>query len=224
MGTIVGNIALILLFILIGGVFAAAEMALVSLREAQVKQLAEKGKRGKVVARLAADPNTFLSAVQIGVTLSGFLSAAFGGALLSDELANVFAKWGMPKTVGSPLALVLITLVISYFSIVIGELTSKRLAMQNAESYAMALGPFVSGIAKFARPVIWLLGVSTNGLVRLLGGNPQAAREEVTEDELRALVESSATLGAEERAIVDEVFSAGETSLREVMVPRTEVE
>ncbi|MDR1851682.1 MAG: hemolysin family protein [Propionibacteriaceae bacterium] len=224
MNEIIANIALILLFIVIGGVFAAAEMALVSLRESQIKQLSEKSKRGKTVARLASDPNLFLSAVQIGVTLSGFLSAAFGGALLSDKLAGVFVGWGMLESVASPLALVLITIVISYFSIVIGELTSKRLAMQNAESFALALGPFVAAIAKVARPVIWLLGVSTNGLVRLLGGNPEAAREEVSEEELRAMVGASETLTAQERKIVDEVFSAGDVSLREVMRPRTEVD
>jgi putative hemolysin len=220
----VGNIALIFLFILIGGVFAAAEMALVSLRESQIKQLAERGKRGATVARLSSDPNKFLSAVQIGVTLSGFLSAAFGGALLSSELAGVFISWGMHAAWAQPLALVVITIVISYFSIVIGELTSKRLAMQNAESYSLVLGPFVNGIAKVFSPVIWLLTVSTNGLVRLLGGNPDLGREEVSEDELRAMVGSSAALGVEERAIVDEVFSAADISLREAMVPRTEVD
>jgi putative hemolysin len=222
--SVIGNVLLILLFIIIGGVFAAAEMALVSLRDSQIRQFGEKGKRGRTVAQLSSDPNLFLSAVQIGVTLSGFLSAAFGGALLSDELAAVFAGWGMPLSAARPVALVSITLVISYFSIVIGELTSKRLAMQNAEAYSLALGPMVAAIAKIAKPVIWLLTVSTNVLVRLLGGNPAAGREEVTDDELRAMVESSATLGEEERAIVDEVFSAGNTSLREVMIPRTEVD
>ncbi|MCA0252513.1 MAG: hemolysin family protein [Actinobacteria bacterium] len=224
MNAIVGNIALIFLFILIGGVFAAAEMALVSLRDSQLKQLAVRGKRGRTVATLSADPNLFLSAVQIGVTLSGFLSAAFGGALLSDAFGDVLETWGVPAGAADPLALVLITIVISYFSIVIGELTAKRLAMQRAESFAMALGPLVSAIATIAKPVIWFLGVSTNGLVRLLGGDPRAAREEVTDAELRSMVGSSTTLGDEERQIVDEVFAAGEVSLREAMIPRTEVD
>ena len=224
MNEIVGNIALIFVFILIGGIFAAAEMALVSLRESQLRQLAVRGKRGRTVAELSADPNLFLSAVQIGVTLSGFLSAAFGGALLSDAFGAVLVTWGVPATVAAPLALVLITIVISYFSIVIGELTAKRLAMQRAESFAMALGPLVNAIATIAKPVIWFLGVSTNGLVRLLGGDPRASREEVTDAELRSMVGSSTTLGDEERQIVDEVFAAGEVSLREAMIPRTEVD
>lgn len=218
------DIALILVFILVGGVFAAAEMSLVSLREAQLKQLALRGKRGAKLAELAESPNRFLSAVQIGVTLSGFLSAAFGGATLSERLAPVFTGWGVPEGVATPLALVVITIVISYFSIVLGELAAKRLAMQRAEAFAMALAPLVDTIAKGARPLIWFLGVSTDAVVRLFGGDPNAGREEVSDEEIRALVTGSQSLGAEERRIVDELFDAGERSLREVMVPRTEVD
>lgn len=220
----VSNVLLVLLFIIIGGVFAAAEMALVSLRESQVKALAGRGKRGQTVARLAADPNLFLSSVQIGVTLAGFLSASFGAANLAPELAPILAGWGVPSGFADGLALVLVTVIISYFSIVLGELAAKRLAMQRAEAYALNLGPMVNVIAKFARPVIWFLGVSTNVVVRVLGGDPKAAREEVTDEELRAMVSSSVTLGDEERHIVDEVFAAGQVSLREAMVPRTEVD
>ena len=221
---ILTNIALIFLFILIGGVFAAAEMALVSLRDSQVKHLSGRGKRGAAVARLNSDPNLFLSAVQIGVTVSGFLSAAYGGATLSGALGEVFAGWGVPSGIAEPLALVLITVAISYFSIVLGELTAKRLAMQRAESFSLALAPLVSGIATLARPIIWFLGLSTDIVVRVLGGDPAAGREQVSDEEIRALVVGSQTLGDEERQIVDDVFDAGERSLREVMVPRTEVE
>jgi putative hemolysin len=224
MNSIVGNILLIAVFIIIGGVFAAAEMALVSLRESQIKQLSGRGKRGQVVSDLTANPNRFLSAVQIGVTLAGFLSAAFGGATLSDSFGAVLAGWGMPEGVAQFVALILITLVISYFSIVIGELSAKRLAMQRAEAYAIALAPFVNAIAKLATPVIWFLGRSTDVVVRVLGGDPNASREEVTDEELRAMVGSSSTLGDEERRIVEEVFAAGEVSLRETMIPRTEVD
>ena len=224
MGAVALNIGLIFLFIIVGGVFAAAEMALVSLRESQIKQLATRGKRGEAIARLTAEPNRFLSAVQIGVTLSGFLSAAFGGATLAGELAPVFQQWGMSDGVADALALVLITVVISYFSIVLGELTSKRLAMQRAEGVAMGLAPLVDVIARAARPIIWFLGVSTDVAVRLLGGDPKASKEEVTDEELRQMVIGSATLGLEERQILDEVFDAGGSSLREVMIPRTEVD
>ena len=180
MNSTISNILLIFLFIIIGGVFAAAEMALVSLRESQVKQLSTRGQRGRTVAALAANPNRFLSAVQIGVTLSGFLSAAFGGATLEEPLSAVLMGWGVPEGWAGPISLIVITIVISYFSIVIGELTAKRLAMQSAESFAMALAPLVNAIATVTRPVIWFLGVSTNGLVRVLGGDPRAGREEVT--------------------------------------------
>ncbi len=176
------------------------------------------------MARLAADPNLFLSAVQIGVTMSGFLAASFGGATLAEDLAPVLVGWGVPAQVAGPVSLVTVTIVISYFSIVLGELTAKRLAMQRAETFALTLGPLVNVIATITRPVIWFLGVSTNVVVRVLGGDPHASREEVTDEELRAMVSSSATLGDEERQIVDEVFAAGQVTLREAMVPRTEVD
>jgi len=217
-------IVLIFVFITVGGIFAAAEMSLVSLRDSQVKQLAHRGKRGQTVARLTANPNRFLSAVQVGVTLSGFLSAAFGGATLAAELSPVLVALGLAKGAADAVALVFITALISYVSIVLGELAAKRLALQRAEAVALALAPLVDFIAKLARPVIWLLGVSTNVVVRLLGGDPKASREEVSDEEIRALVSGSSTLGDEERQIVDDVFAAGARSLREVMVPRTEVD
>src|SRR5665809_11023 len=144
MSTVLLNILLILFFILIGGIFAAAEMALVSLRESQIRQLANSGKRGQTIARLTAHPNRFLSAVQIGVTLSGFLSAAFGGATLSDDLAPVLQRLGLSAGAAQIIALVLITIVISYLSIVLGELTAKRLALQRTEGVALMLGPFIN--------------------------------------------------------------------------------
>ena len=218
------NIALVFLFFLIGAVFAASEMALVSLRDSQIKNLAGKGKRGRSIVEVTSNPNRFLSAVQIGVTLSGFLSSSFGATTLATNyLAPFLTSCGVKPSVSGPLAVVLITIVISYFSIVISELTAKRLAMQNAESFSLVLGPFINGIAKMFRPLIWLLGISTNALVRLLGGNPEAAREEVTDEELRTMVGASTTLGDEERRIMDDVFEASNLTLREVMVPRTEV-
>lgn len=220
----VSNILLVFLFILIGGVFAAAEMALVSLRDSQVKALSGRGKRGRTVARLAADPNLFLSAVQIGVTVFGFLSAAFGATRLAELLVPFLLATGLPDGIANGVATVLVTIIISYFSIVLGELVAKRLAMQRAEAFALTLAPLVNVVAKITRPVIWLLGVSTNLVVRVLGGDPRASREEVSDEELRAMVSSSVTLGDEERHIVDEVFAAGQVTLREAMLPRTEVD
>lgn len=218
------SIAVIAVLILVGGFFVAAEMALVSLRESQVRQLSVRGQRGRAVATLTSSPNRFLSVVQIGVTVTGFLSAAFGAASLEGYLSPTFRSWGASEGVADTLSLVVITIAISYFAIVVGELTAKRLAMQRAESYAMALAPLLSATAVVLRPVIWFLGVSTDVLVRVLGGDPSVARQRVTHDELRSMVVSSVTLGAEERQIVDEVFSAGEVSLRQAMIPRTEVD
>jgi putative hemolysin len=224
MSSVVFNVLLILLLVAIQGVFVAAELALVSLRESQVRQLAHRGKRGQLVAKLTSDPNLFLSAVQVGVTLSGFLAAAFGADKLAGDLAPQLERLGLSVGVAHALSLVLITIAISYVSIVLGELTAKRLALQRAEGTALALAPLVDFIARFTRPVIWLLGVSTNVVVRVLGGDPKISREEVTNEEIRAMVSGSTTLGDEERRIVDDVFAAGERSLREVMVPRTEVD
>jgi putative hemolysin len=218
------NIVLILIFVLIGGVFAAAEMALVSLRESQLKALSHRGRRGETVARVAANPNRFLSAVQIGVTLMGFLSAAFGGATLADSLSPHLQKLGLPESVAATAALVLITILISYVSIVLGELAAKRLALQRAETFALGLAPLVDRIASIARPVIWLLSRSTDLVVRALGGDPNANREVMTDEELRDLVSAHESLGEEERRIVDDVFEAGSRQLRELMLPRTEVD
>jgi putative hemolysin len=209
MSDTLGKIGLVVVFVLIGGVFAAAEIALVSLRESQVRALASRGRRGRVVAELNQDPNRFLASVQVGVTLAGFLSAALGGATLSGDLKPVLVGWGVPDGIAGPLALVLVTLAISYLSLVLGELTPKRLALQRAEGFALALGPSVDRIAKLTRPVIWLLSASTNIVVRLVGGDPNARSEQMSDEELRDLIDSHETLGEEERRIVEDVFEAG---------------
>ncbi len=224
MSGVLANIGLVVAFVLIGGVFAAAEIALVSLRDSQVRALAEKSRRGRTVADLNADPNRFLSSVQVGVTLAGFLSAAFGGATLSDDLAPVLVGWGLPEGLSGATALVLVTVAISYLSLVFGELVPKRLALQRSEAFALALGPMIDRISRVTRPVIWLLSKSTNAVVRLLGADPEAQKEQMTDEELRELVHQHETLGDEERRIVEDVFEAGDRQIREVMIPRTEVD
>jgi putative hemolysin len=126
------NIGLVVAFVMVGGCFAAAELALISLRESQAKRLAQRGRRGQIVADLNKDPNRFLAAVQVGVTLAGFMSAAFGGATLADDLAPVLAGWGLPKGPSEVVALLVITLLISFLALVLGELAPKRLALQRA--------------------------------------------------------------------------------------------
>jgi len=218
------NIGLVVVFVLVGGVFAAAEIALVSLRDSQVRALAAQSKRGRTVAGLNADPNRFLSAVQVGVTLAGFLSAAFGGATLAGDLAPVLSSWGLPERFAPAAALVLVTVAISYLSLVLGELVPKRLALQRSEAFALALGPMIDRISHISRPVIWLLSVSTNAVVRLVGGDPRAQKERMSDEELRELVNQHETLGEEERRIVEDVFEAGDRQIREVLIPRTEVD
>jgi putative hemolysin len=218
------DIGLVIVFVLIGGVFAAAEISLVSLRESQVRALSLRSTRGQVVAGLNADPNRFLASVQVGVTLAGFMSAAFGGATLSGKLEPVLVDLHVPTGAARPLALVLVTVAISYLSLVLGELAPKRLGLQRAEAFALALGPMVDRISRVSRPVIWLLSVSTDVVVRLLGGDPNAQREQMSDEELRGLVNAHETLGEEERRIVEDVFEAGDRQIREVMIPRTEVD
>lgn len=223
MSEVLPSIGLVVLFVLVGGVFAAAEISLVSLRDSQARALAERGRRGEVVAALNQDPNRFLAAVQVGVTLAGFMSAAFGGATLASRLSPRLQEWGVPDGLSDTLALVLVTIAISYLSLVLGELVPKRLALQRAEAFALALGPMIDRLSRLSRPVIWVLSKSTDGVVRLLGGDPNAQREQISDEELRELVGSHQTLGEEERQILEEVFEAADRQLREVMVPRTDV-
>ncbi len=219
-----GSVALVLLFIGIGGVFAASEIALVSLRESQVRGLATRGRRGARVARLHADPNRFLAAVQVGVTLAGFLSAAFGASTLTDDLAPLLVRWGLSERIAGTVALVVVTLLISYCSLVLGELAPKRLALQRAEGLALLVAPFLDRLAGLSRPAIWLLSRSSDLVVRLWGGDPRAGRQAISEEELRDLVVGHSALTGEERSLIEEVFRAGERRLQEVMLPRTEVD
>jgi putative hemolysin len=218
------SIAIVLVFILIGGFFAAAEMALISLRESQVRQLSEASKRGAMVARLHRQPARFLAAVQIGVTVAGFLSAAFGASTITKQVTPTLEKWGLSSGVADAVALLGITLVISYFALVLSELAPKRLALQRAEGIALFVAPLVELMARVSGPVIWLLSRSSDLVVRQLGGDPTLARGVINEQELRDLVVGHTALDEEEREILDDVFSLNERQLRELMVPRTEVD
>lgn len=217
------NIALVLVFILIGSFFAAAEIALVSLRESQVERLSQRGRRGRTLGALVADPNRFLAAVQVGVTLAGFISAGFGASQIAPAISPWLESLGLPEGWASAIAFIAVTVVIAYFSLVIGELVPKRIALQRAESTALLVAGPVDLLAKITRPFIWLLSVSTNALVRLLGGDPSTGKEQITGEELRDIVAATEELTAEERALIDDVFDAGDRELREVMLPRTEV-
>ena len=177
------NIAMVFLFVLIGGVFSGAEIALVSLRESQVRALSEQGRRGRAVQKLLEDPNRFLAAVQVGVTVAGFFSAAFGASTLAAPVADWLTGLGVQEGLSGTLSLVLVTIAISYVSLVVGELTPKRLALQRAEGFSLIVASPLNRIAALSRPVIWLLSASTNVLVRLFGGDPRVRPESLSQEE-----------------------------------------
>ena len=217
------NILLIFVFLLLGSVFAGTELALVSLRGSQIDQMEQEDARGKRVAQIARDPNTFLSTVQIGVTLSGFLSASFGESSISPYIVPIVESWGVPTSVAAPLTTIVLTLIISYCSIVISELVPKRIAMQRNEQIARAVVPAIHVFAKVCKPIIWLIGKNTNIIVRLLGFDPNETDSEVSDEELRVLVNTNTNLSKDERTILDDVFDASETIVAEVMRPRADV-
>ena len=215
-------IALVLLLIFLGSFFVAAEIALISLREGQIKQL--KGKRGARVTKLTENPNRFLAAAQVGVTVTGFLSAALGaeklGIFVEPKLINAGFSEGSART----LSIILVTLVIAYFSLVLGELVPKRLALFRTEAISLNSSYIIEGMARFFRPIIWLLSKSTDFVVRLFGIDPKEQRSQISEEELMELVSGHNALTEEEREIVEEVFNTSEKLVNEVMVPRTEVD
>lgn len=223
-GSIFAPIALVLGLILLGALFVAAEIALISLRESQVKQMALRGRRGARVAKLHTNPNRLLAAVQVGVTLSGFLSAALGAEKLGQYLIPWLQERGLKSGTANTTSLVALTLVIAYISLVLGELAPKKLALFRSEPIAIWSAPFIDFIANFFRPVIWLLSKSTDLVVRLFGIDPKEERSQMSEEELLDLVAGHAALTDEERDIVEEVFNASERQVHEVMVPRTEVD
>ncbi len=223
-GTLLTDLALIAGLIVLASFFVAAEIALISLRDSQVREIATRGKRGARVAALAAHPNRLLAAVQIGVTLSGFLSAALGADQLGDYVIPWLESQGISNTWSTTISLLGVTLVIAYFSLVFGELVPKRVALFRAEEIAMATAGIINVVANIFRPLIWLLSRSTDFVLRIFGIDPKEARSQISEEELLDLVSGHAALSDEERDIVEEVFNASERQIHEVMVPRTEVD
>ncbi|PKY78418.1 hemolysin family protein [Alloscardovia omnicolens] len=217
------NLFFILLFMLVGSVFSGTEMALVSLRTSQIERMEQEDDRGAHVARVARDPNRFLSALQIGVTLAGFLSASFGASSLSPHIVPWLESLGMNAGLASGLTMVMLTLLISYLSIVVSELVPKRIALQQGEKIARSMVPIIDVFATLTSPVIWLIGKNTNGIVRLLGFDPNEVESEVSNDELRVLVSSNTRLSTDEREILADVFGAEQTIVAEVMRPRADV-
>ena len=218
------SIGLIAALIVLGAIFVAAEIALVSLRESQIKQIATRGKRGAKVASVASNPNRLLATLQVGVTVTGFLSAALGADRLGDHFIPWLESRGLSNDSASTASLIGLTFIIAYFSLVFGELVPKRVALYRTEQIAMYSAGFIDVVAKIFRPVIWVLSHSTSLVVRLFGIDPKEQRSQISEEELLDLVAGHAALTDEERDIVEEVFNASERQVHEVMVPRTEVD
>lgn len=214
---------LIAFFILLGGVFAASELALVSLRESQLAALERRGRRGRLVVKLARQPNTFLGAVQIGVTVSGFTSAAFGATALAPLLTPFLVDLGLELVTASSIAIVTLTLGIAYLSLVFGELAPKRIALQRAVGFSLLVAPLIAGIAVIFKPIIWLVGKSSDLVVILLGGDPKKRAEELSADELISIVETHQGLSSHHREVLSDVLESAEHSLDTVMKPRSDV-
>ena len=218
-------IALVLALILLGSFFVAAEIALISLREGQIKQLSQnKGRRGARVAKLTENPNRFLAAAQVGVTVCGFLSAALGAEKLGVFVEPKLVDLGLSESSARLISIIGVTLVIAYFSLVFGELAPKRLALFRSEAISLNSSYVIEGIARLFRPIIWLLSKSTDLVVKLFGIDPREERSQISEEELMELVSGHNALTEEEREIVEEVFNTSEKLVNEVMVPRTEVD
>lgn len=225
MNELLTNIAVVLAFTIIGSFFVMAEAALISLRESQVDHLAAtQGARGRRLKSLIKDPNRFLAAVQVGVTLAAVLSAGFGASRIEPLITPWLVDLGLSERAAPTAAFIIVTIAITYVTLVFGELVPKRLALQRSEAVSLAVAGVIDTIAKAFRPFIWLLSISTNAVVRLLGGDPGAAKAGISGEELRGLVAAQESLSTEERELIDDVITAGGRELAEVMVPRTEVE
>ncbi|MGB8391592.1 hemolysin family protein [Mycobacterium sp.] len=215
------DVAFIAVLILVNGVFAGSEVALISLREGQLRALERRGTRGgHTLVRLARDPNRFLGTVQLGITLAGYLASATAAVTLARPLVSSLSFLG---GAAHAVAIALVTFILASVNIVIGELAPKRLAMQHARRWSMLVATPLEILATVSRPAVWLLGKATDVVVRLLGGDPSVGRERLSAEELRELVIAHPGLSAEQRTMITGALEIHERNLREVLVPRWEV-
>jgi putative hemolysin len=214
------QLALVGVLLIANAVFAGSEMALISLRESQLRRLERQSRTGMVVARLARDPNRFLATIQVGITLAGFLASATAAVSLARPLEPAFSFFG---NAAGAVAVIVVTLALTFLTLVLGELAPKRVAMQRAEHWAMAVGRPLSFLATLSRPVVWVLGRSTDVVVRLFGADPGKHREEVTPDEIRDMAIAHRGFTPEQRMIISGAVEITERLLREIIVPRRDV-
>lgn len=227
-GSLVLKILLLLALILVNAYFAMAEIAVISLNDTKMEKLAEEGhKKAKLVLKLTKNPTKFLSTIQIGITLAGFLTSASAATSFAEMLTDaVTGKFGLPENIVSPVAVVLITLIMSYFSLVLGELVPKRIGMQIPEKVAFAVAKPLYVIAKLTSPFVKFLSLSTNGVVRLLGFDPNADEEVVTEEEIRMMVDVGGEKGViedDQKEMINNIFEFDDMDAGDVMTHRTDV-
>jgi len=214
------EIGLVLLLVVVNAGFAGSEVALISLREGQLRRLEQEGGRGRLVAQLAKDPNQFLSTIQIGITLAGFLASAAAAVALAEPLVPLLGFLG---GVAEAVAVLVVTVVLTYLTLVIGELAPKRIALQRPEPWAKRAARPLALVTTLTRPAVWLLSRSTDLLVRLAGGDPNTQRETVTEEEVRDLVATQASFSPQHRTILLGALELTDRVLRDVVVPRRQV-
>src|SRR5215210_1898501 len=195
-------------------------MALVSLREGQLRRLETRGGSGQVLARLAREPNRFLATIQIGITLAGFLASAAAAVSLAEPLE---APLGFLGEAAGAVAIVVVTLLLAYVTLVFGELAPKRVAMQRAERWGLLAARPLAVLSSVTRPAVWMLSHSTNLAVRLMGGDPRRQREEVSAEELRDLVGTHRAFSPQQRAILSGAFEITQRTLAQVLRARREV-
>ncbi|MBQ7115442.1 MAG: HlyC/CorC family transporter [Clostridia bacterium] len=222
------KILLLLALILVNAYFAMAEIAVISLNDAKMEKMAEDGhKKAKLVLKLTKNPTKFLSTIQIGITLAGFLTSASAATSFAEMLTNaVTGKFGLPESIVSPVAVVLITLIMSYFSLVLGELVPKRIGMQIPEKVAFAVAKPLYVMSKITSPFVKFLSLSTNGVVRLLGFDPNADEEVVTEEEIRMMVDVGGEKGViedDQKEMINNIFEFDDMDAGDVMTHRTDV-
>ncbi len=217
--------------IALNAIFACAEIAVLSMNETKLEQLAEKGnKRAKRLYRLTRDSAKFLATIQVAITLSGFLGSAFAADNFSEPLVEWLISLGVPvsyKGTLDALSVIVITLVLSYFTLVFGELVPKRVAMKKAESLALGISGLISLISKLFAPIVWFLTLSTNAMLRLFGIDPNEHEESVSEEEIRMMVDAGSekgTIDEDEKELIQNVFEFDDLSADEIATHRTDID
>ncbi len=221
------NILVVFCLVVLNGLLAMSEMAVVSSRRGRLRQKADDGARGaRVALGLVDDPNRFLSTVQIGITLVGVLAGAFSGTTLAEPLGNWLSQFGLFGASSPTVAFALVVIVTTYFTLIIGELVPKRVALRNPERVAALIAPPMGMMSRIGAPLVWLLKVSTESVLKLIGMQDKDEDSGVTEDEVRSMISEGTHEGVfdpREQSMIDGVLRLDDRSTRSVMVPRPNV-